>query len=124
MLRILPPKRKKTLTQGPEPRRNSSFLKGSWETVWAYDVDDCVESPPEDLYLPFDSDPDQDSRLDEVVATPTNGTSWSTDGEITPMFSNFRSTSEPNALRHEGHPDVESLQTGTSRHGSTELHAS
>src|SRR5437588_301146 len=40
MLTILPPKRKKTLTQIPEPRRNSSLLKGSWETVWGCDVND------------------------------------------------------------------------------------
>jgi len=127
MLRILPPKRKKTLTQIPEPRRNSSFLKGSWETVWGCDVDDVdfVESPPEGVDPPLDSVPDQDSGLDEVVATPTNGTPWSTDGEITPMFSsNFPSTPGPNALRCGGHPVVESLRTSTSRHRSAELYAS
>ena len=127
MLRILPPKRKKTLTQIPEPRRNSSFLKGSWETVWGCDVDDVdfVESPPEDEDPPLDSVPDQDSGLDEVVATPTNGAPWSTDGEITPMFSsNFPSTPDPNALRRDNHPDAGSLRTSTSRHGPAELHAS
>jgi len=127
MLRILPPKRKKTLTQIPEPRRNSSFLKGSWETVWGCDVDDVdfVESPPKDEDPPLDSVPDQDSGLDEVVATPTNGAPWSTDGEITPMFSsNFPSTPDPNALRCDDHPDAESLRTSTSHHGPAELHAS
>jgi len=126
MPRILPPKRKKTLTQIPEPRRNSSFLKGSWETVWGCDVDDVdfVESPPEDEDLSLDSVPEQDRGLDEVVATPTNGAPWSTDGEITPMFSsNFPSTPDPNALKCGGHPDAESLRTSTSRRGSAELHA-
>jgi len=127
MLKILPPKRKKTLTQVPEPRRNPSFLKGSWETVWACDVDDMdfVESPPEDVGSPLGSVPDQDSGLDEVVTTPTNGTPWSTDGEITPMFSsNFPSAPDPTAMRHGDRPDAESLQMSPSRHGSAELHAS
>jgi len=125
MLRILPPKRKKTLTQIPELRRNSSFLKGSWETVWGCDVDDVdfVESPPEDEDLPLDSVLDQDRGFDEVAAAPTNGAPWSTDGEITPMLSsNFPSTPDPNVLRRDG--DVESPRTSTSRHGSAELHAS
>ena len=125
MLRILPPKRKKTLTQIPEPHRNASYLKGSWETVWGCDVNDVdfVESPPEDLD-PLDSAPGQDSGLDEIIATPTNGAPWSTDGEITPMFSsNFPSTPNPDALRCEGHPDAESLRTSASRHGSAEFHA-
>lgn len=135
MLKILrvPPKRKKTLTQVPEPRRNSSFLNGSWETVWACNVDDTdfVESFPEDVgpHLDSSSVPDQESGLDEVVTTPTNGTvtPWSTDadGEITPRFSsNFPSGPDPTAMRYEDHSDAESLQTSPSRHGSADLYAS
>ena len=76
----------------------------------------------EDVDSPLDRIPDQDSGLDEVVATPTNGASWTTDGEITPMFSsNFLSTPDSSALRCEGHPDPESLRTSTSR--STKLRA-
>ena len=126
MLRVLPQKRKKTLTQIPEPRRNSSFLKGSWETVWGCDANDVdfVESPPEDLD-PLESAPDQDGGLDEIIATPTNGAAWSTDGEITPMFpSNFPSTPDLNAPRYERHTDTESLRTSTSCHSSSGLHAS
>ncbi|KAI0299600.1 hypothetical protein BC826DRAFT_39580 [Russula brevipes] len=110
-LKILPPKPKRSPTQLPEPRRNSSFLKGSWEMVWGCDEDgvDLVETPPEeDVYAPPDSVLDhvgQDSELDQDVATPTNGSPWSTDGEITPLFSsNFPSIPDPSDLRHVGHP--------------------
>ena len=110
-LRILPLKRQKTPTQLPEPHRNSSFLKGSWETVWGCDLDDMdfVEPPLEgDVDSSSDSVPDQDSGHDQVVATPRNGDPWSTDGEITPMFSsNFPSTPGPNSWKHECHPDAE-----------------
>jgi hypothetical protein len=119
-LKILPPKRKKTITQIPEPRRNSSFLKGSWETVWVCDVDDVdfVEPP-----LEGDSDPpsgsvsdDQDNSFNHAVATPTRVAPWSMDGEVTPRFSsNFLTTPDSDAWRREGHPDTESLRTSFSR---------
>ena len=88
-LRILPRKRK-TSTQIPEHRRNSPFLKGSWETAWGCDINDVGFVGPalEEDDSPLDSVPDQDSGLDEVVATPTNGApSWVTDGEIALMLS-------------------------------------
>ncbi|KAH9986906.1 hypothetical protein BJV74DRAFT_796676 [Russula compacta] len=109
-----PSKTQESSTQAPEPRRNSSFLKGSWETVWGCDEEDVslVESPPdEDLDAFSDSVPEhgeKDSIPDQDVATPMNNTLWGTDGEITPQFSsNFPSTLDPDALRHEGHPDGE-----------------
>ena len=47
--------------------------------------------------------------LDEDVATPTNGNSWTSDEELTPLFSsNFPSTQDPNALRREDHSMMES----------------
>ena len=81
----------------------------------ADDVDFLEPLLEEDLDLHLDSVPDQDSRLNEVVATLTNGAPWTTGGEITP------STPDPNALRCEGHLDVESLRTSNSR--SAELRA-
>jgi len=82
-----------------------------------------VEPPlQEDVDSPLDSVTVQDSGRDEGVARPTNGTPWTTDGEITPMVSsNFPSTPDPNALRCENHLDAESLRTSTLR--SAELRA-
>jgi len=120
-LRILPPKRQKTPTQLPEPHRDSSFLKGSWETVWGCDVDDMdfVEPPLDsegDVDSSSDSVPYQDSGHDQVVATPRNGAPWSTDGEITPMFSsNFPSTPDANSWKHGCHPNAEFPPTSNSR---------
>jgi hypothetical protein len=117
--RLLPSKRKKTTTQVPEPRQNSSFLKGTWETVWGCDVDDVglVETPLEDIDSPLDSVPDQGNGLNEVTtATPTNGAPYSKDEDITPILSSdFPSSSDPNAWRgEEGHRDIKSLRTSTS----------
>lgn len=113
-LRILPPKRKRTVTQIPEPRRNPSFLKGSWETVWGCDVDDIdfVEHPLErDVDSPSNNvADDQDGWFDHAVATPTNVAPWSTDGEVTPrFFSNFPSTPDSDVWR-EDHSNEESLR--------------
>jgi hypothetical protein len=113
-LRILPPKRKYSTTQAPEPRRSSSFSKGPWETLWGCDSDlESVESPLQ-VDFPLESFPDyhpeQGSVFDEDVATPTNGTSWTSDEELTPLFSsNFPSTQDPNALRCEDHSMMESF---------------
>jgi hypothetical protein len=70
---------------------------------------ESFESPPEDVDSPSgsfifsDYHREQDSELDQDVVTPTNGTPWSSDGELTPMFSsNFPSTLDPKALRCEG----------------------
>ena len=117
--RLLPPKRKKSTAQVPEPRQNS-FLKGTWETVWGCDVDDVglVETPFEDIDSPLDSVPDQGNGLDEVAtATPTNGAPYSKDEDITPIFSSdFPSSSDPNVWKgEEGHRDIKSLRTSTSR---------
>ena len=105
-LRILPPKRKNTTTQAPEPRQGSSFSKGPWETLWDCDLE--AESPiEEDFHLGSfpDYHAEQGSEPDEDVATPVNGTSWTSDEELTPLFSsNFptRST-DPNASMREGY---------------------
>jgi len=115
--------RKKTTTQAPEPRKSSSFLKGTWETVWGCDVDDVeyVETPFENIDSPLDSVPDQDNGPEEVVTTPTNDAPCGKDkeAEITPIISSdLPSTSDPNAWMREdevGHQDVKSLQTSTSR---------
>ena len=122
--RLLPSKRKKTTTQVPEPRQNTSFLKGTWETVWGCDVDDVglVQTPLEDIDSPLDSVSDQGNGLDEVAtATPANGAPYSKDEDITPILSSdFPSSSDPNAWRgEEGHRDSKSLRTSTSR--STKL---
>ena len=123
--RVIAPKRKKATTQVPEPRQNSSFLKGPWETVWGCDVDDVeiVETPLKDIDSPLDSVPDQDNGPEEVVTTPTNGAPCGKDKETTPILSSdFPSTSDPNAWRRkEGHQDVKSLRTGASR--CAELHS-
>jgi hypothetical protein len=109
--------RKKTTTQAPEPRQSSSFLKGTWETVWGCDVDDVeyVETPLENIDSPLDSVPDQDNGPEEVVTTPTNGAPCGKDKEteITPILSSdLPSTSDQG---EEGHQDVKSLRTSTSR---------
>ena len=89
--------------------------------MWGCDVDDMgfVEPPLEnDVDSSLDSVPDQDSGHDQVVATHTNDAPWSTDWEITLMFSyNFPSTPDldPNSWKREGHPDAESLPTSSSR---------
>jgi hypothetical protein len=107
-LRILPPKRKNTTTQAPEPRRGSSFSKGPWETLWDCDLE--AESPiEEDFHLGSfpDYHAEQGSEPDEDVATPVNGTSWTSDEELTPLFSsNFptRST-DTNASMREGYSE-------------------
>jgi hypothetical protein len=125
-LRILPPKRKKSTTQAPEPRRSLSFSMGTWETVWSCDVDDVdlvepVESPLEDLDSPPGGSPspdyrgDPDSELDQDVATPTNGNPWSSDGELTPLFSsNLPSALDSNPLGYEGRPGGELLESAPS----------
>lgn len=124
-LTILPPKRKRTVTQIPEPRRNSSFLKGSWETVWGCDVDevDFVEPPLDgDVDSPSDNvADDQHGGFDHAVATPTNVAPWSTDGEVTPrFFSKFPSTPDSDVWR-EDHSDEEPLRPSFS--SSAEPHA-
>ncbi|KAH9971010.1 hypothetical protein BGW80DRAFT_521040 [Lactifluus volemus] len=53
-LRIIPPKRKQSLTQAPKPCRKSSFLKGPWEIVWDCDMDEAYRTeslPEEDVNL-------------------------------------------------------------------------
>ncbi|KAH9964985.1 hypothetical protein BC827DRAFT_904642 [Russula dissimulans] len=114
-LRILPPKRRRSSAQAPEPRRNSSFLTGSWETVWGCDHIDSdgsfVEPPLEEDALASASDgvpgyggQDNESDWDHDVSTPTlaHGAPWSTDGEITPPFSStFPNTPNPSALKCE-----------------------
>jgi hypothetical protein len=113
------PKLKKRTTQGPVPR-SLSFYKGPWVILWDCEVDDVnfpqSESPVEDVGFPRGSFPDchasgeQDSELDQDVATPTNCTGWSSDEELTPLFSsNFPRTPHPNTLRGEVHPDGELL---------------
>jgi hypothetical protein len=85
-------------------------------TLWDCEVDDVnlPHSPPEDVVFPPGSFPGyrasegQDSELDQDVATPTNDTAWSSDEELTPLFSsNFPRTPHPNALGGVGHPDGE-----------------
>ncbi len=85
--------------------------------MWGCDVDDASlpQSPLEDGGFPPKGFPDyhasseQDSEFDQDVATPTNGTAWSSDEELTPLFSsNFPTTPNPNTMRREGHPDGES----------------
>ncbi|KAI9510131.1 hypothetical protein F5148DRAFT_1282223 [Russula earlei] len=112
-LRLLPPKRKRSSTQVPEPRRNSPFLEGSWEAVWDCDVDiangNFVEPPLEEDVNVSGSVSDyqgQDNQLDHDFVTPTNGDPWSTNGEITPQFSsNFPNTPNPGPLGRKGHFD-------------------
>ena len=108
-LRIIPPKRKQSTSQAPEPRRSSSFSKGPWETLWGCDLE-LLESPVEGIEgidFPSGSFPDhhaeQGSELDHGVSTPTNGAPWSSDEELTPLFSsNF--PNDPNASRREDRP--------------------
>jgi hypothetical protein len=123
MLKIFPPKRNKSTTQAPEPHRFPSFSKELWETVWDCDADgenlvESVESPLEDVDSPSEGYPfpdyrgEQDSKPDQDVATPTNGAPWSSDGELTPLFSsNFPGTLDPNALRCKSRPSEELLET-------------
>lgn len=108
-------------TQGPEPRRSLSLFKGSWETFWDCGVDDVnlPQSPLEDIGFPIGRFPDshasggQDDELDQDVATLTDDIAWSSDEELTPLFtSNFLRTPHPNALRGEGRPDGELLEIG------------
>ena len=112
------PKRKKPTTQG---RRSLSLLKGSWETFWDCGVDDVnlPQSPLEDMGFPLEGFPDshasggQGSELDQDVATLTDDTAWSSDEELTPLFTtNFPRTPHPNALRGEDRPDGELLGIG------------
>jgi len=106
-LRIIPPKRKQSTTQAPEPRRSSSFSKGPWETLWGCDLE-SLESPVEGIDFPSGIFPDhhaeQGSEFDHDVSTPTNGApSWSSNEELTPLLSsNFPSNS--NASRREDRP--------------------
>jgi hypothetical protein len=111
-------KRKEPTTQ--RPHRRPSFLNSKvfWVTLWDWEVDDVnlPHSPPEDVgFLPggfpdYRASEEQDSELDQDVATPTNDTAWSSDEELTPLFSsNFPRTPHPDALRGEGHPDREPL---------------
>lgn len=60
------------------------------------------QSPVEDVGLPnYHASEEQDSELDQGVATPTSGTTWSSD-ELTPLFSsNFPETPHPNAFKGE-----------------------
>jgi hypothetical protein len=121
-LRILPPNRKKSSTQVPVPRPSLSYLNGPCETLWACDDDgvsliDSVESPLEGSFSGLHGE--EDSELDQDVATPTNGNPWSSDEELTPLFfSNFPSTLDPNALRHEDHPDGKLLKPSSLTHHS------
>lgn len=91
-------------------------------TLWDCEVDDVnlprSESPVEDIGFPRGSFPDyhaseeQDSELDQDhVASPTDSTAWSSDEELTPLFSsNFPRTPHPNTLRDEDHSDGELLE--------------
>jgi hypothetical protein len=102
----IPKLKKPTIqTQDPMPRRNPSY-KGSWVILWDCDVDDVIlpQSPVEDVGFPPEGFPnyhasgEQDSELDQDVATPTSGTAWSSDEEPSPPFSsNFPRTPHPNA---------------------------
>jgi len=116
------PKRKMSTTQAPELRRTPSFYEGSRVTLWDCDEDDVnfPQSPLEDVSFPPRSSPDydavgeRDSELGQDVATPMNGTAWSSDEELTPLFSsNFPRTPHPNALRGESHSDGELLEIST-----------
>lgn len=61
-------------------------------------------------FLDHHDSEEQDSELDQNVATPTNGAGWNSDEEHTPLFSsNFPRTPHPNALIAEGHADGELL---------------
>ncbi|KAI9441766.1 hypothetical protein H4582DRAFT_1934823 [Lactarius indigo] len=87
---ILPPKRRHS-TQAPEPRR-SSFLTGSWETMWDCDA--------EGSYLATGV---QCEELDREVTTPICDASWNTDEETTPLFSsNFPRQPDHRELWDEG----------------------
>ena len=110
------PKRKEPTTQGPEPRRS---YEGSWKTLWDCDEDDgsLPQSPLEGVsfhpgsFLDYHDSEEQDSELDQNVATPTNGAAWSSDEEHTPLFSsNFPRTPHLNALNAEGHADGKLLE--------------
>ncbi len=90
-------------------------------TLWGCDVDDDVNSPQSPLedvdfhsgsFLDHHTRREQDRERDQNVATPTNDTAWSSDEELTPLFSsNFPTTPGPNALQHEDHPDGELLKS-------------
>ncbi|KAI0291792.1 hypothetical protein B0F90DRAFT_1774555, partial [Multifurca ochricompacta] len=76
--RILPSMRRQSSTQAPEPHRNPSFLRGSWETVWDYDVEkgQLMDTPPnededEDALFedPLDCE-EQEIELNQDVDTP------------------------------------------------------
>jgi hypothetical protein len=114
------PSRKKPTTKGPVPRLILSLSEQPWETLWDCGVDNVnlpqSQSPVEDVSFPPGSFPnchasgEQDCEMDQDVATPTNGTAWSSDEELTPLFSsNFPRIPHPNALRGEDHPDRELL---------------
>jgi hypothetical protein len=74
-LRILPPKRRKhSCTQTPELRRNLSFLKRSWATVWDVGADEpCLLGSPsnEGVASPLDlALSDGKVELDRTGAVP------------------------------------------------------
>lgn len=87
-------------------RRSPSFYKGPWVTLWVYEVDvNLPQSPVEDVGFPPEGFPnyhasgEQDSELDQDVATPTSGTAWNSDEELTPLFSsNFPRIPHPDAF--------------------------
>ncbi|KAH9968350.1 hypothetical protein BGW80DRAFT_1462029 [Lactifluus volemus] len=91
-LRIIPPKRKHSFTQAPEPRRKASFLKGPWEIVWDCDMDEAYRTeslPGEDVNFLSDEvlgHGEQDCELDRSrdVGTPTG--TGDANGETTPTF--------------------------------------
>ena len=71
------------------------MLAGSWETMWDCDAEGSylVEMPPDedasghlDDVLGGGVQPEGE-ELDQEVTTPICGSSWSTDGEATPLFS-------------------------------------
>jgi hypothetical protein len=80
-------------------------------TLWGYDVDDDVnlpQSPLEDgdfhsgSFLDRHTRREQEREPDQNAATPTNDTAWSSDEELTPLFSsNFPTTPGTKALRQE-----------------------
>jgi hypothetical protein len=111
-LRIVPQMRKRSYTQAPEPRRNSSFLKGPWEIMWGCDADEAYlveSSPDEEVDSPSDEvlgKGVQEYELDQNVATPTGDASWCAGGETTPTFSsNFPTQPDSEDLRCDSHPD-------------------
>jgi hypothetical protein len=89
------------------PRPTTQCPKGPWVTFWDSGEDVLPRSPHEDVtgsFPDYHASGEQDSGLDQDVATPTDSTAWSTDEELTPpFFSKFPRTPHPNALTGEGH---------------------